>query len=213
MVVRAAAKPAAGVPRAIGAGSGPVHTWGRGVSLPEGTDCAGANTEPEAPGTVETMDAPLHADVLPIAFLLGTWHGEGVGQYPTIDPFRYGEEMVFEDVGDTFLLYAERSWRLDDGSPVHFERGFLRPAGDGAVELVLAHPIGVTEIAHGRVDGTTMDLATGAGDVGRTRTGLDVTGLTRHYRVDGDVLAYRLDMATERTPMSLHLEAEVRRIG
>jgi hypothetical protein len=153
----------------------------------------------------------VHPDVVPLAFLLGTWRGEGSGQYPTIEPFGYGEELVFEHDGEGFLLYGERSWRLDDGSPVHFERGFLRPGGVGAVELVLAHPIGVTEVAHGRVEGTTVELATADGDVGRTRTGLDVTGLIRRYRVDGEVLAYRLDMATERTQMALHLEAELRR--
>jgi THAP4-like, heme-binding beta-barrel domain len=159
------------------------------------------------------VDAELHADLMPFAFLLGTWRGEGAGRYPTVEPFRYGEEIVFEDVRDTFLLYGQRSWSLDDGSPVHFERGFLRPGGGGALELVLAHPIGVTEVAHGRLDGTTIELATGDGDVRRTRTGLDVTGLVRRYRVQGDVLTYRLDMATERTPMSLHLEAELRWSG
>jgi hypothetical protein len=154
---------------------------------------------------------PVHPDVEPLVFLLGTWRGEGSGRYPTIEPFRYREEIVFEHVGQEFLLYEQRSWRLDDGSPVHFERGFLRPGGSGEVELVLAHPIGVTEVAHGHLDGTTVELATADGDVGRTRTGLDVTGLIRRYRIEGNVLAYRLDMATERTPMALHLEAELRR--
>jgi THAP4-like, heme-binding beta-barrel domain len=178
------------------------------MRLPGDADCAEANV---GPGTVGTVEAPLHPEVVPIAFLLGTWRGQGEGRYPTIEPFRYREEIVFENVGDAFLLYGQESWSLDDGAPVHFERGFLLPGGDGIVELVLAHPIGVTEIAHGRIDGTTIELATAEGDVGRTRTGLDVTGLTRRYRVDGDVLAYRLDMATERTPMTLHLEAELRR--
>ena len=49
------------------------------------------------------------------------------------------------------------------------------------------------------------------GDVGRTRTGLDVVGLERRYRVDGDVLTYEVDMATERTAMTMHLRAELRR--
>jgi hypothetical protein len=175
------------------------------------SDRRATDARPRGAWYVRIVAVPVHPDVEPLAFLLGTWRGEGSGRYPTIEPFRYREEIVFEHVGQEFFLYGQRSWRLDDGSPVHFERGFLRPGGSGEVELVLAHPIGVTEVAHGRLHGTTVELATADGDVGRTRTGLDVTGLIRRYRVERDALAYRLDMATERTPMALHLEAELRR--
>src|SRR6266542_3801013 len=82
------------------------------------------------------MDEPaLHPDLEPIASLLGTWAGEGEGDWPSSGPFRYGEEMSFEQVGEPFLLYAQRSWTAG-GEPLHFERGFVRPAGAGRVELV-----------------------------------------------------------------------------
>ena len=32
------------------------------------------------------------------------------GEYPTIEPFDYEEELTFEHVGDAFLLYEQRSW-------------------------------------------------------------------------------------------------------
>jgi hypothetical protein len=95
---------------------------------------------------------------------------------------------------------------------VHFERGFLRPGADlGAIELVLAHPIGVTEVSHGRIDGTTLTLEAGRDDVGRTATGLHVSGLRRRYATDGDTMTYTLDMATDETEMTLHLEGAARR--
>ena len=65
---------------------------------------------------------------------------------------------MFEHMGDPFLLYYQRSWSLDEGSPIHFERGFLRPSGPGVVELVLAHPIGVTEVAVGAVEAGVIEL-------------------------------------------------------
>ena len=48
--------------------------------------------------------------------------------------------------------------------------------------------------------------------MGRTTTGLTTTAVIRSYRVDGDVLRYRTDMATDETPMALHLEAELHRV-
>jgi hypothetical protein len=155
------------------------------------------------------MGPELHDDLRPLAFLLGAWRGEGAGEYPTIEPFAYREEMRFEHVGDTFLLYQQASWSSDDGAPIHFERGFLRPGEPGRVEFTLAHPIGLTEIAEGTLDGTAFDLTSTS--VGRTSTGLTTTAVIRSYRVDGDVLRYRTDMATDETPMALHLEAELHR--
>jgi hypothetical protein len=145
-----------------------------------------------------------------LAFLLGTWRGAGTGGYPTIDPFDYEEEIVFEHVGDTFLLYAQRSWSPADGAPIHFERGFLRPGAGGVVELTLAHPLGLTEVSEGTLDGTEVELTSRS--IGRTGTGMDVVAVVRRYRVEGDRLRYETDMQTERTPMTLHLAAELHRV-
>jgi len=152
----------------------------------------------------------LHPDVQPLAFLLGTWRGEGTGEYPTIDPFSFVEEMTFDHVGDTFLCYQQASWSPIDRAPIHFERGFLRPGLPGRIEFTLAHPIGLTEVTEGALDGTSLELSSTA--VGRTTTGLTTTAVIRRYRVDGDVMRYRTDMATDETPMALHLEAELHRV-
>jgi THAP4-like, heme-binding beta-barrel domain len=98
----------------------------------------------------------LHEDLAELAFLLGAWKGTGEGVWPPGDPFAYVEDLSFEDVGDTFLVYTQRSWSPEDGSPIHLERGFLRPSGPGRVELVLAHPIGITEVSVGRVEGSVV---------------------------------------------------------
>ena len=164
----------------------------------------------------ELVEGPLHADLAPLAFLLGTWRGAGSGGYPTIDPFEYEEELRFEHVGDTFLLYQQRSWSPQDGSPIHFERGFLRPGEPGRVELTLAHPLGLTEIAEGALDGTRLEgtaLELVSREIGRTTTGMYAIALIRRYRTQGDTLRYETEMQTERTLMTRHLEAELHRVG
>jgi hypothetical protein len=157
------------------------------------------------------MAPPLHPAVEPLGFLLGTWRGEGSGGYPTVEPFVYGERIVFDHVGDEFLMYEMESWSLaDDRAPLHLERGFLRPGAEpDTVELTLAHPLGLTEISEGRVDGTSLELSATA--VARTPTGSAVVGLLRRYRVDGDVMTYEIDMAMEATSLTRHLDGQLRR--
>lgn len=156
------------------------------------------------------MEPALHPDCEPLAFLLGTWRGEGEGEWPRGEPFRYGEEMTFEQVGDSFLMYSQRSWTLDDGAPVHLERGFLRPAGAGRVELVLAHPLGVAEVAEGTVQDGTIDVV--STHVSTTTTGSPVTVLKRHLEVREDQLSYELHMGMREVAVMRHLTAELRRV-
>jgi hypothetical protein len=156
------------------------------------------------------MPPALHPDVEPLAFLLGTWKGEGDGWWPTTEPFRYGEEMTFEHVGDPFLLYSQRSWLVADDSPLHFERGFFRPAGPGRAEIVLAHPLGIVEVAEGTVSGTVVDVVSTS--VTFTTTGSPVTELRRRMEATGDLLTCRLDMAMRGIELARHLQAELTRV-
>lgn len=151
----------------------------------------------------------MHPDLAEIAFLLGTWRGEGEGEWPGTDPFRFGEELVFEHVGDDYLLHTQRSWSFENDEPIHLERGFLRPAGPGRVELVLAHPLGMAEVAEGTVVGRVVEVTTTSVALAGTAKG--VTELRRRIELEGDQLRYELHMAMRETPLTSHIRSRLRR--
>ena len=100
----------------------------------------------------------LPPQVVPVAWLLGTWRGVGVGGYPTVPEFRFGQELTFAEMpGKPFLHHLSRSWLLDDEGaevrPLAQETGYWRPEADGSLEVLLAHPTGFVEIWLGTADG------------------------------------------------------------
>jgi hypothetical protein len=153
------------------------------------------------------LPADLHPDCAPIAWLLGTWQGNGHGDYPTIDAFSFGQECVFTHDGRPFLHYLSRAWIVDeDGGKVRdaaIETGFLRPRPDGALEWLLAHNTGFVEVWHGRVDGAKIEMTTDA--VVRTESAKEVTAGHRLYGlVEGDLL-WAYDMAAAGQEIQPHL--------
>jgi len=159
------------------------------------------------------IPSDLHPDCVPVAFLLGTWAGAGVGGYPTIEGFQFGQEIEFGHIGKPFLTYTSRTWLLDDDGnqvrPLAMETGFWRPQPENEVEVLLAHPTGSVEIWLGEIDGPKVELRTDV--VARTRTAKDYTAGHRLYGlVEGDLL-WAYDMAAMDEPLQPHLSARLKR--
>ena len=145
----------------------------------------------------------------PLAALAGTWQGRGEGQYPTIDPFAYLEELVVAPVPGRPLAHWRSTTRdAETGEPRHAESGFLRATPSG-VELVVAHGFGVVEAAAGSFDGRRLALRT-SGLLG-TASAKRVDEVERRYELDGDVLRYTIAMAAVGVELTHHLRAELRR--
>ena len=155
----------------------------------------------------------IHELCAPLAWMIGSWHGNGHGDYPTIEGFHFGQELVFQQDGRPFFHYFARSWIVDEsGEKVRDaaqEAGFLRCRPGGDLELVLAHSSGISEIWYGKAEVAKFELHTAG--VGFTESAKEVTGGKRLYgTVNGDLL-YAYDMAAMGQELQPHLWAQLER--
>jgi hypothetical protein len=136
--------------------------------------------------------------VRPFSWLIGTWRGEGVGGYPTLDAdFRFGEEITFACPGKPLLTFTSRSWALEDNRPMSLQTGFWRPTSATEVEVILTIASGLVEILYGNLldgpSGVHVELHSDV--IARTATAKEVTLDKRMYAVRGGKLMYAQEMA------------------
>ena len=184
-------------------------------------------TEPSSAPTKgsEVTEDQVPEQLMPLSWLIGKWVGVGLGTYPGIEDFRFGQEVSFATDGRPFLQYASRSWILNDEGeqirPSAMEVGFWRPQADNHVEVLLTHSTGILETMLGTVEITNLESAaiTGARiqlhtDVAaRTETAKEYSAGSRLYGlIEGD-LGYAFDMAAMGHEMQNHLSARLAKVG
>ena len=157
----------------------------------------------------EASEQPLHPDLEPLAFLLGTWRGEGNGEFHSVEPFTYEEEIRFSHRGGPWLIYEQRAWSPEDESLLHIEMGFWRMIDDeGGINTFVSLPAG-TDFSEGSLEGTSISLEASASPMAE---GVEqVTSLRRNYRLDGNALTYEIYMGTNSKPAERHVAARLRR--
>ena len=159
------------------------------------------------------VEPPLHPHCVPVAFLLGEWHGEGRGGYPGMTGFAYREEMRIWHTGKAYLAFEQRTWQTDGeraGREIHGELGYLRCLEGGQLELVVAMAPGHGEMSAGRVEGSRITLESlGVLDAPSASR---VSAVKRTWWLEDDVLRYDLEMSARDQPMTWHLAAELRRV-
>lgn len=141
-----------------------------------------------------TLPDGVHPALAPLAALIGTWSGEGVGHDPDLgSDFAFDETLSFTPLEDKPVLgYQARIWRTDTNEPLTTEVGFWRMSGERTVEVMLAHPSGIVELYVGDLVPTSTGFKIDLDDnvTARTATARPVERSQRLYGlVEGD-LAY-----------------------
>ncbi|WP_203569012.1 FABP family protein [Aestuariimicrobium ganziense] len=163
-----------------------------------------------------TFEIPADLDpaLMPLAWIIGRWQGNGHGTWPGQGQFEYGQQIDFTVGGGPYLTYVSQLYTIDEQGqplePLMAETGFWRPQPDGGLEVVLTNPEGWAEVWVGKIDGAQIQMVTDA--VMRTESAsIDYTGGQRLYgQVDG-ALMWTQDRATATEPLQTHLWARLQR--
>lgn len=149
------------------------------------------------------IPSDLNPDLVPLAFLLGTWEGVGVTDFPGAEKANFGQSVTFSHDGRDFLEYVSHSWILDaEGNkvkPLETESGFWRIDKNRKVEIVMVRDQGVVEVWYGELahQKPQIDLVTDA--VARTAASGPYTGGKRLYGYVKSDLMWVGEKATPRS--------------
>ncbi|KAN0026181.1 hypothetical protein ACTFIV_007165 [Dictyostelium citrinum] len=156
------------------------------------------------------------SNISKVSYLLGKFKGTGLGEYPTISPFNYTEEIEFSNNGKPFIFYQQKTWNAN-GQPLHSESGYMRFPPNGKIELVISEPTGITEIYDGELMGENNETITfKLTNIQRTPTAKPphTTNVIRKFTFDqnANTLSYTMDMATTTTTdLTHHLSATLQK--
>lgn len=153
--------------------------------------------------------SPLHPDLLPLEFLLGSWVGHGAGSYAGSEPFDFEEELTFSHEGKPVLAYTMRTSVSDANVPSHAERGFWKCSASRDLDSVVAHATGHVEVSTGAVMTNSVTLES-AGVVG-WRGAKEVLTISRQLSLADGVLTDALAMQAVGQNLQAHVCAELRR--
>jgi len=150
------------------------------------------------------IDSGVHPNLLGLAWLLGTWEGEGNASWPGFGEDHFGQRIDFSTNGNRYMHYISQTyWLDDDGNPARpftMETGFWFPHEDGTIDVVLADADGWSENYTGKITGAKIELTTDI--VARIPSAEEpYTGGSRLYgNVDGRLM-WTWDCATTDVPL------------
>ena len=168
--------------------------------------------------------------------LIGTWSGQGLGQYPpNVAPFEYIETLTISADNRPGLFEISSSTKhKQTHKPMHKEKGYIRLVSGSKhkIEFMICHAFGVVEITEGNIfSDADAELGSGHDSVvrlevigkpenfARTSTAKApfLTELRRYYELktvnDEEYLEFMCEMATTTSAMQTHLVAKLKKVS
>ncbi|MDH6126304.1 FABP family protein [Kitasatospora sp. GP82] len=169
------------------------------------------------------IPSDLHKDVVPLAFLLGTWEGAGVYDFPGTEKCNFGQEIIFRHDGRPFLEFRSRTWALNNEGekvrPLETEHAFWRitsnqqgTSGEREIEVSSVRDDGTVEIWYGKLhDGKPqIDVATDA--VARIEGAAPYSGGKRLYGLVNEELLWVGEKAAPEVPLRPYMSAQLKKV-
>ncbi|XP_074820298.1 peroxynitrite isomerase THAP4 isoform X1 [Natator depressus] len=158
----------------------------------------------------------LNPVIEPLSWMLGTWLSDppGDGDFPTMKPFQYLEEVRISHVGQPMLNFSFNAFHPDTRKPMHRECGFIRLKPDtNKVAFISAQNTGLVEVEEGEVNGQELSIASHS--IARISFAKKphVEQITRKFRLNSDgKLEQTVSMATTAQPMTQHLHITYKKV-
>ncbi|MFE6050777.1 FABP family protein [Kitasatospora sp. NPDC056446] len=175
------------------------------------------------------IPSDLHKDVVPLAFLLGTWEGAGVyaplpgEEAAGAEKCNFGQEIVIRHDGRPFLEFRSRTWVLDDEGekirPLENEHAFWRitsnhdgTSGVRGIEISSVRDDGTVEIWYGELaDGKPqVDVSTDA--VARIEGSPEYSGGKRLYGFVNGELLWVGEKAAPNVALRPYMSAQLKKV-
>lgn len=167
----------------------------------------------------------LAPEIYPLAWLVGSWRGTGVLDYPGIPAADFVHEASFDHDGGPYLRYRStmtladaegqepQVWASETGywrvPPVAPEGVVLRE-GQFPVEVLLTDGAGILSLYLGAVGNGRIDLATDM--VARVPSAAEFTGSTRMYGLVAGELLWAWDAAAFGHDLQSYASAKLTRV-
>jgi hypothetical protein len=160
-----------------------------------------------------TIPEDLHPDLYPLAWLVGTWRGNGIGEYPGVPRFNFFQEVTFNHDGRAFLNYFSRTWIINDETkeqtPFELETGFWTPK-EKALHVVISSSRGISEGWLGVHDGPRIQLVMDQG-YSSPSAPIITAGQRLYGLVEGE-LFFSYDMASEGETLQSYIWSTLERV-